>query len=107
MELDGPLNVRIVDKAASDGRELELTFKAYYRALDHQMRIIVMQKYISDLGKQISMTPEGAERQGMAAIQQLAEQLLPYIIDDSIPLEETLVVDLHPVTSPGDLLQRS
>ncbi len=105
MEIDGPLSISIVDNDTTGARELQLNFKADFRALDHEMRLVMFQKYISDLGKRISLTEEGPDRQGMLTIQQLAEQLLPYLSSDEIPLEETIVVELQTGSPLGGLLQ--
>ncbi len=105
MEIDGPINVSIVENDTTGARELELNFKPEFRVLDHDMRVVMFQKYISDLGKQISVTEDSRDRQGMLTIQQLSEQLLPYITNDEIPLEETIVVELQAASPLGSMLQ--
>jgi len=105
MEIDGPLSISIVENDTTGARELQLNFKPGFRTLDLDMRTVVFQKYIADLGKRISLTEDGPDRQGMLTIQQLAEQLLPYLSNDEIPLEETIVVELHTGSPLGGLLQ--
>ncbi|RTZ61156.1 MAG: transcriptional regulator [Gammaproteobacteria bacterium] len=105
MEIDGPLIISVVENDTTGARELQLNFKPDFCALDRDMRVVLFQKYIADLGKRISLIEEGPDRQGMLTIQQLAEQLLPYLTSDEIPLEETIVVELHTGSPPGGLLQ--
>ena len=105
MEIDGPISVSIVENDTTGARELQVNFNAEFRSLDHGMRVVMFQKYISDLAKQISVTEDGPDRQGMLTIQQLAEQLLPFITRDEIPLEETIVVELQAASPLGGLLQ--
>lgn len=105
MEIEGPISIGIVENDTTGVRELHVNFVPEFRSMDLDMRAIMFQKYISDLGKEISVSDEGADRQGMLTIQQLAEQLLPFVTNDEIPLEETIVVELQAASPLGGLLQ--
>ncbi len=97
MLIDGPFKLGIIDNEQSASRELHLDFTPAFRALDVADRAVALQAYIDDLQREIVQVREdNADRQGMLMVQQIAEQLLPYITADEIPLNETVTIEIQP-----------
>jgi len=95
MRIDAPFRIGIID-SASGGRELQLEFTEEFRSLNLAQQADEFGNYIHRLINDISRLDEAdANRQGMIMIRQIAEQLLPHIEANEIPLEETIVISLQ------------
>ena len=72
------------------------TFAPEFRALNIAEQTDAFQQYIRDLINSISqLDPNDPNRRGMLTILQVAEQLMPHIEANEIPLEETIVISLQ------------
>ena len=95
MEISGPFNIGALQNDMG-GHELHLNFTAEFRAMNSAQQVDAFQNYINSLINEISHLDEkDANRQGMLAILQVAEQLMPHIQANEIPLEETIVISLQ------------
>ena len=78
------------------GHELHLDFTAKFRAMNIAQQTDAFQRYIHDLINDISrLDPDDPNRRGMLTILQVAEQLMPHVEANEIPLEETIVISLQ------------
>jgi hypothetical protein len=108
MQIKGPFQLAVVESQDALGHELHLDFTEAFRALAVADQASAMRRYLAELQRMILDQPEdSAERQGMLAIQQVAEQLLPHIAAGEIPLGETIVIQIAPDSPlarfiPGD-----
>ena len=103
MLIEGPLNINVVDNSDSNSRELEITFTTEFQSLDITGRVGDFKKHMNQLQKSIHATSEPGEQQGMTAILQICEGLLPHIEADEIPLTETIAIEIGE-SSPFDSL---
>ena len=95
MDINGPFNIGTLQNDMG-GNELHLNFTADFRAMNSAQQADAFQNYINNLINEISRLDEkDANRQGMLAILQVAEQLMPHIQANEIPLEETIVISLQ------------
>ncbi len=106
MQIEGPFNINVVDKSDSQSRELQLTFTTEFQNLSLDKRISEFKDHLIQLQQNIQSTEADAEKQGMLTILQIAEQILPHVESDEIPLQETIVIEIGP-SSPFDDLLRS
>ena len=95
MEISGPFKIGTLQNDMG-GHELHLDFTSEFRAMNLAQQVDAMQNYINGLINEISRLDEkDANRQGMLTILQVAEQLMPHIQANEIPLEETIVISLQ------------
>jgi hypothetical protein len=108
MLIEGPFEIGIVDQEDSSNRELHVSFTREFSGMALEERYENMVRYISSL-QEVVNNPEtsAAEVQGMQMIMQIAEQLLPHIQSDEIPLNETIVVEIQNQSTLGGLIQES
>ncbi|GMR17762.1 MAG: hypothetical protein BMS9Abin33_0155 [Gammaproteobacteria bacterium] len=105
MDIEGPIRVGVVDKDDGTGRELHLDFSDNFRQLSDGQRISEFRSYINLLrNKSSGNSLDEADRQGMLLILQIAEQLLPHLETDQLPLEETIMIEIKPETILGSLI---
>ena len=107
MEINGPFNIGTLQNDM-DGHELHLDFTAEFRALNSAQQADAFQNYINSLINEISRLDEKeTNRQGMLTILQVAEQLMPHIQANEIPLEETIVISLQQGNPFGNITLQS
>ncbi len=95
MEITGPFKIGTMQNDMG-GHELHLGFTPEFRALNIAEQTDAFQQYIRDLINSISrLDPNDPNRRGMLTILQVAEQLMPHIEANEIPLEETIVISLQ------------
>ena len=95
MEINGPFKIGTMQNDMG-GHELHLDFTAEFRAMNIAQQADSFQKYISELTNEINRLDEkDANRLGMVTVLQVAEQLMPHIEANEIPLEETIVISLQ------------
>lgn len=88
-----PFNISVHDPSPLL-REMHLSFTADFQKMDVEQRLETMRAYIESMVLQAqSTTDEGAQR-GLMMVMELTEQLLPHIQSDSMPLQETLIVEM-------------
>lgn len=104
MKIEGPLKISIADTDTGD-RELQLKFTPEFKAMKLNEQCDAFHEFIHYLKTEIDVLEEGdPNRQGMLTILQIAEQLLPHVESNEIPLEDAIIVNIH-VDSPfGNLI---
>lgn len=95
MEITGPFKISVVDDPETLARELHLNFTPEFRALDARARADALQAYSDELQGSLDGALHAGERQGMLTMLQIAEQLLPHVATDELPVDETIVVELR------------
>ena len=107
MEINGPFKIGTLQNDMG-GHELHLDFTTEFRALNVMQQTDALQDYINQLINAISHLDENdANRQGMVTILQVAEQLMPHIEANEIPLEETIVISLQQDNPFGNITLQS
>ncbi|MDA3868902.1 MAG: hypothetical protein PF589_02930 [Gammaproteobacteria bacterium] len=102
MLIDGPFDLKIME---SDGsRELHITYKEAYRALDLSSRVQQMQQHLQDLEANYQASSDPAEQQGMQMLMQVVSQILPYLETDEISLDEAIVLELEKTSAINNLI---
>jgi len=97
MDINGPIVISVLDREQGGGRELHFTFKEDFQqaSLDGQRQ--VFGEYLQELNIGIAeLAEDDANRQGMLIVQQVCEQMYPYIAAGEMALSETIVVALTP-----------
>ena len=97
MEINGPIRIGVIDREDAGGRELHFTFTEDFQKQDLQSQTNAFATYLQELQQAIFEYPESdPNRQGMLLVQQVCEQMFPYIAEGEIALAETIVVALTP-----------
>ena len=95
MLIEGPLNISIVD-TSTGGSELRLEFTPEFKALKLPQQSDSFHEFIHYLKTEIDVLEEhDPNRHGMLTVLQIAEQLLPHIEANEIPLEDAIVVNIN------------
>lgn len=103
MLIEGPLQISIVETDTGD-RELHLKFTAEFKALKLDQQCDSFHEFIHYMKTEIDVLEESdPNRQGMLTIQQIAEQLLPHVESNEIPLEDAIVVNIHADSPFGNI----
>lgn len=93
MSVSPPFDIAVHDPKPTL-RELHFSFTSAFQAMDVDQRLEAMRAYVESLIKQSeSLQDENAQR-GVITVIQITEQLLPHIQSNSLPLHETLIVEL-------------
>lgn len=88
-----PFDISVYDPSP-ELREMHLSFTKAFQQMDVEQRLESMRGYIEFMVIQSkSASDEGAQR-GLMMVIELTEQLLPHIQSDSMPLQETLIVEM-------------
>lgn len=107
MLIEGPLQISIVDTDTGD-RELHLKFTAEFKALKQDQQCDSFHEFIHYMKTEIDVLEESdPNRQGMLTIQQVAEQLLPHIESNEIPLEDAIIVNIHADSPFGNITTKA
>src|SRR6056297_3348744 len=102
MLVDGPFDLQIME--SDDTRELHISYKAAYQALDLASRVQQMQQHLQDLEASYLASSDPAEQQGMQMIMQVVAQILPYIEADEIALDKPIVLELEKTAPISNLI---
>ena len=96
MVIQGPLTIRLLTQEGDLQRELHLAFTEEFIQKPVAIRAMDFNQYIHSLEQQAAqIQTDTPERQGILTILQICQELLPYIQQDEIPLEETIVVNIQ------------
>ena len=106
MQIDAPFSVSVTENTDTHTRELHLSFTQAFQNELLEDRIVLFKKHIKNLGINASGETDQQTLQGMNTILQISEQLLPHIIDNEIPLNEAIIVEIGS-SSPFDNLLSS
>ncbi len=94
-EITGPLRIAVVDDPASAGWQLLVNFTDDFKAASLEEQGRRFADYQRELMEGIARLPEGdRNRDGMAIVLQLVNEMLPYVREGQIALEETIVVQI-------------
>jgi len=108
MDIEGPISVSAVDLEEPGKRELHITFTSDFQSSTLEQQGIVFSNYVDNLQQQsIQLDDDSAEQQGILTILQVAEQLLPHIQSGEIPLQETIIIELHQQPGLADLIRQN
>ncbi|WP_456406470.1 transcriptional regulator [Thiolapillus sp.] len=95
MDINGPLKIGVIDSPDTPGWELQIKFTDDFKSASLENQGKIFQAYIQELVDNINNLPEGdRNRDGMAIVYQFCSQMLPYIKDGQIALEETMTVEI-------------
>ncbi len=95
MLIEGPLNIGVLDDPQQPGRELHMDFTAEFQALEPDIQTETFNRYLQVLEQNIDTLPEDdPNRAGMLIVQQIAEQLLPHLVNGELELSETIIVEM-------------
>lgn len=108
MEIEGPLNILVQDDETSLKRELHLSFKAEFIQEKLFERTEAFQQYIDHLKHNLKkLEKDNTDRLGMETILQICENLLEYLTNDEIDLNETIVIEINPSIDITNLITGS
>ncbi len=88
-----PFNIAVHDPH-SQLRELHLSFTAEFQQMEVNQRLESMRAYIESMVVQAKSTKDAGSQRGLMMVIELTEQLLPHIQSESMPLHETLIVEI-------------
>ena len=83
-----------VHEPAPQLRELHLSFTDSFQQMTVDLRLESLRAYIESLVKQSPAMKDASSQRGVMTIIEITEQLLPHIQTDSLPLQETLIVEI-------------
>jgi len=94
-EIDGPLKIMVAQEPGQAGWQLIVTFTDAFKSASLEEQGRRFADYQRELVEGIGRLPEGdRNRDGMAIVLQLVNEMLPYIREGQIALEETIVVQI-------------
>jgi hypothetical protein len=95
MDISGPLKIGVIDTPDTPGWELQVSFTDEFKQADLADQGRIFQDYVRELVTNINSLPEGdRNRDGMAIVYQICSEMLPYIKEGQIALEETMMVEI-------------
>ena len=95
MDINGPLKIGVIDSPDTPGWELQVSFTDEFKHASLEDQGNIFQAYVRELVENINALPEGdRNRDGMAIVYQLCSQMLPYIQEGQVALEETMMVEI-------------
>ncbi len=94
-EIDGPLKILVAQEPGQAGWQLIVTFTDAFKSASLEEQGRRFADYQRELVEGIGRLPEGdRNRDGMAIVLQLVSEMLPYIREGQIALEEPIVVQI-------------
>jgi 1-aminocyclopropane-1-carboxylate deaminase/D-cysteine desulfhydrase-like pyridoxal-dependent ACC family enzyme len=104
MKIEGPLIVSVLDDDIQNKRTLEIDFTEQYKQLTTEQQTADMKKYIQQLFQNAEALPEkDSNRQGLLLIMQICEELLPFIQQQELDLDETITMELAAQTATPEI----
>jgi hypothetical protein len=98
MSVTAPFSISVQDSSSSnsgsDLRELHFSFSSEFQQMSVEQRLETIRAYIESLLRQSQTLHNANEQKGLMTVIEISEQLLPHIQSDSLPLEQTLVVEM-------------
>lgn len=102
MSVIAPFSIAVQDPKPSL-RELHFSFSSEFQQMSVEQRLETMRAYIESLLRQSQTLRSANEQKGLMTVIEISEQLLPHIQSDSLPLEQTLVVEMGEGAEGGSL----
>ncbi len=97
MDIIGPIKISVLDREDGGGRELHFEFTDEFQAHNLAGQRQAFGEYLQELKLGINeLDEDDVNRQGMLIVQQVCEQMYPYIAGGEMALGETIVVALTP-----------
>ncbi len=94
-EINGPLKIMVVNEPEAAGWQLLVSFTDEFKSASLEEQGETFARYQQELVEGIQQLPEGdRNRDGMAIVLQLVNELLPYIREGQLALEEPIVVQI-------------
>lgn len=93
MSVTAPFSISVQDPSP-DLRELHFSFTTEFQQMSVEQRLETIRAYIESLLRQSQTLHDANEQKGLMTVIEISEQLLPHIQSDSLPLEQTLVVEM-------------
>lgn len=95
MDINGPLKIAVIDEPGTQGWQLVVSFTNEFKRAGLAAQGQQFENYLRELLDGINGLPEGdRNRDGMAIVYQLCAEMLPYIKEGQIALEESMVVEI-------------
>jgi len=88
-----PFNISVHDPKPQL-REMHLTFTPAFKKMSVNQRSESLHAHIASMIDQVKLTTDTSIQQGLMIVIDLTEQILPHIESDSLPLNETLIVEM-------------
>jgi hypothetical protein len=96
MLIQGPLRFSVAQEELASGYELFVDFQPDFCALPLEQQSTSFRDYLQEVAQLIAQAADDRTLQGLFIVQQLAEQLLPYIESGDLELEETINIHVRP-----------
>ncbi len=93
MSVTAPFSIA-VEEPSPDLRELHFSFSSEFQQMSVEQRLETIRAYIESLLRQSQTLHNASEQKGLMTVIEISEQLLPHIQSDSLPLEQTLIVEM-------------
>jgi len=93
MNVTPPFDIAVHDPKPTL-RELHFSFTPAFQKMDVDQRLEALRAYVESLIKQSESLQDESAQRGVITVIQITEQLLPHIQSNSLPLHETLIVEL-------------
>lgn len=93
MQDSAPFSIAVHDPKP-DLRELHLSFTETFQQMSVEQRLESLRAYVEVLLKQAQQMSDPGSQRGVMTVIEITEQLLPHIQTDSLPLQQTLVVEM-------------
>ncbi len=88
-----PFTISVQDPAPNL-RELHFDFSHEFRQMSVEQRLESLRAYVESLIQQARGLTDESSQRGVMTVIEITEQLLPHIQTDSLPLEQTLIVEM-------------
>lgn len=108
MQTDAPFDISVHDPSPQL-RELHFSFTAAFQQMDVGQRLESIRQYVLSLIEQAKVAKDPSTQKGIMTVVEISEQLLPHIQSDTMPLEQTLIVEIGDAgdgSSLEDLLKK-
>lgn len=93
MDITEPFTISVHD-LKPELRELHLDFTDEFKKMSVEQRLECLRAYIESLIMQSKSINDPDSQRGVMTVIEIAEQLLPHIQSESLPLQQTLIVEM-------------
>jgi hypothetical protein len=105
MLIEGPLKFSVAQDETSPGYELFLSFTEEFQGGTLGEQGAAFRDYVASLAGQIGNSAlDEQNQQGMMMVHQIAEQLLPHVVNGDLALDETINIHIRPDTPEVSLI---
>ena len=93
METTEPFVIAVHDPKP-ELRELHLDFTDKFKQMSVDQRLECIRAYIESLITKSKAIEDASSQRGLMTVIEIAEQLLPHIQTESLPMDQTLIVEM-------------